>query len=90
MTVLPEAMDLLEEQVRRWMPASHGMWAMWALVQGRENVERENLRLDGKKQNGVDTEDEHEEDVMEFDYLKYASGRIRIFRDVCREMGVFE
>jgi DUF971 family protein len=63
---------------------------MWALVQGRENVERENLRLDGKKQNGVDSEDEHEEDVMEFDYLKYASGRMHLFRDLCREMGVFE
>lgn len=81
-------MDLLEEQVRRWMPASHGMYAVWALVQGRDNVERDNMRLDGKKANGVDAEEE--EDVMDFDYLKYASARIRIFRDTCRAMGVFE
>lgn len=88
-TVLPQAMDLLEEQVRRWMPGSHGMWAVWALVQGRENVEKENMRLDGKKQNGTDSDEEHEEDAIEFDYLKYASGRIRIFREACKEMGVF-
>lgn len=84
-------MELLEEQVRRWMPASHGMWAVWAFVQGRENVEKENFRLDGKKQNEAEAEEEHEEEeVTNFDYLKYASGRIRIFRDTCRELGVFD
>jgi choline kinase len=74
-------MDLLEEQVRRWMPASHGMWAVWAIVQAKENVERENAKMDGNKGD--------EEDVMEFDYLQYASDRIRIFRELCKEMGVF-
>lgn len=83
--VLPDAMDLLEEQVRRWMPASHGMWAIWALVQARDDVERINRRMEGKRQDG----EEEEEDVMEFDYLLYASDRIRIFREACQELGVF-
>ena len=84
-SVLPDAMDLLEEQVKRWMPASHGMWAIWALVQARDDVERINRRMEGKRQDG----EEEDEDVMEFDYLLYASDRIRIFRDACRELGVF-
>jgi choline kinase len=29
----------LEHQVRAWSPASHGMWAVWAIVQAREDVE---------------------------------------------------
>ena len=38
-----ESMDTrmarLEEQVRMWSPASHGMWALWGLVQAREFLE---------------------------------------------------
>lgn len=80
-STFPESMDLLEEQVRRWMPASHAMWAVWAIVQAKENVERDNAKMDGNKGD--------EEDVMEFDYLQYANDRIRIFRGLCKEMGVF-
>lgn len=29
----------LEEQVRIWSPSSHGMWAIWGIVQAREDVE---------------------------------------------------
>lgn len=29
----------LEEQVRAWSPASHAMWAIWGLVQAREDIE---------------------------------------------------
>jgi choline kinase len=29
----------LDEQVRFWSPSSHGMWAIWGLVQAREDVE---------------------------------------------------
>ncbi|EAU93424.2 protein kinase subdomain-containing protein PKL/CAK/ChoK [Coprinopsis cinerea okayama7 len=29
----------LDYQVRIWSPASHGMWAIWGIVQGREDVE---------------------------------------------------
>ncbi|KAG8832141.1 hypothetical protein FRC17_001931 [Serendipita sp. 399] len=82
--VLPEAMELLEEQVRRWMPASHAMYAVWSLVQARDDVERTNKKLDGSR--GYE---DGEEDVMEFDYLQYALCRIRLFRQVCKDMGVF-
>ncbi|KAL0950811.1 hypothetical protein HGRIS_007575 [Hohenbuehelia grisea] len=32
---------LLERQVCAWSPASHAMWAVWGIVQARENVESE-------------------------------------------------
>ncbi|KIK95624.1 hypothetical protein PAXRUDRAFT_140271 [Paxillus rubicundulus Ve08.2h10] len=30
----------LDRQVRVWSPAAHGMWAIWGIVQARDNVER--------------------------------------------------
>ena len=30
----------LEQQVSLWSPASHGMWAIWGIVQARGDVER--------------------------------------------------
>ncbi|KAI0757308.1 kinase-like domain-containing protein [Daedaleopsis nitida] len=32
-------MERLESQVRAWSPASHGMWAVWGVVQAREYIE---------------------------------------------------
>ncbi|KAI0786080.1 choline kinase cytoplasm [Abortiporus biennis] len=29
----------LDQQVRLWSPASHGMWAIWGIVQAREDLE---------------------------------------------------
>ena len=31
--------ELLEAQVAAWSPASHGMWALWGLVQAREALD---------------------------------------------------
>ncbi|KAI0762666.1 kinase-like protein [Fomes fomentarius] len=36
---LAAEMDRLDSQVRVWSPASHGMWAVWGIVQAREFVE---------------------------------------------------
>jgi choline kinase len=35
-------MKLLDDQVRYWSPASHAMWAIWGIVQAREDVEAAN------------------------------------------------
>ncbi|TFK76813.1 kinase-like protein [Pluteus cervinus] len=32
----------MEQEVRLWSPASHGMWAIWGIVQAREDVEEHN------------------------------------------------
>ena len=34
-----EMMNALEKQVQMWSPASHGMWAIWGVVQARDNLE---------------------------------------------------
>ena len=32
-------MNALEKQVQMWSPASHGMWAIWGVVQARDTIE---------------------------------------------------
>jgi choline kinase len=79
---LPEEdINLLEEQVRRWSPASHAMWAVWGVVQARENVERAKAggRLDGEEDGDVP--------AGEFEYLAYAKGRFEAFRREVRALG---
>lgn len=34
-----EKMNILEKQVQVWSPASHGMWAIWGVVQARDTLE---------------------------------------------------
>ena len=34
-----EQLRLLEFQVKAWSPASHAMWAIWGIVQAREELE---------------------------------------------------
>lgn len=38
-TELSRRAKLLDDQVRYWSPASHAMWAIWGIVQAREDVE---------------------------------------------------
>jgi choline kinase len=77
-TVIPEVLDArereaemqkLESQVRAWSPASHAMWAIWALVQAREDVEGQ-------------------PDELEFDYIGYASCRMKGFRRDIAQLGI--
>ena len=77
-----EDIDLLEEQVRRWSPASHAMWAIWGVVQAREEVER------AKSGGNLDGEEDEEVPSSEFEYLTYAKGRIEAFRREVKALGV--
>jgi choline kinase len=79
--VSEEDIDLLEEQVMRWGPASRAMWAVWGVVQAREDVERANAggRLDGEEDGDVP--------AAEFDYLSLAKGRFEEFRRESRALG---
>ena len=76
-----EDIDLLEEQVRRWSPASHAMWAIWGVVQAREEVERV------KSGGNLDGEEDEEVPASEFEYLTYAKGRIEAFRREVKALG---
>lgn len=58
----------LEAQVRAWSPASHAMWAVWGIIQAREDLE-----LAAQGENSAVEE-------PEFDYLGYAKCRVEGFR----------
>ena len=79
--VQEEDIDLLEAQVRRWSPASHAMWAVWGVVQAREQVER--MKAGGR----LDEEEDGDVPAGEFDYLAYAKGRFESFRRELRALG---
>lgn len=58
----------LEAQVRAWSPASHAMWAVWGIVQAREDLESA-----AQDEGGAP-------DEPEFNYLGYAKCRVEGFR----------
>jgi choline kinase len=93
----------LEDEVRVWSPASHAMWATWALVQARDQVEAriEAWEAGRPPARRLRTDDGVERPVLErgksgegeagdadFDYLLYAKGRVEAFRRSLAEMGV--
>jgi choline kinase len=39
-------LDILDAQVRAWSAASHAMWAVWGIVQAREQLEGEEGEFD--------------------------------------------
>lgn len=68
----------LESQVRVWSPATHAMWAVWGIVQAREDLEQAaRTRAEGSRP-----------DDPEFDYLGYARCRFESFRREIRALGL--
>ncbi|OCB85218.1 kinase-like protein [Sanghuangporus baumii] len=70
--------EKLERQVGAWSPASHAMWAVWGLVQAREDLE---LATQAQSK-GI------EPDSPEFDYLGYARCRTERFRAEINALGI--
>ncbi|THH09865.1 hypothetical protein EW145_g1716 [Phellinidium pouzarii] len=68
----------LEAQVRVWSPASHAMWAVWGLVQAREDLEL------ASQAHAKSTKPED----PEFDYLGYTRCRIQGFRREIKALGL--
>lgn len=71
-------MQRLEAQVRVWSPSSHAMWAVWGIIQAREDLE---LAAQARATHSVP-------DEPEFDYLGYAQCRFEGFRREIRALGV--
>jgi len=96
----------LEEEVQTWLPASHAMWSIWAIIQARDDIlarvddwtkispilnqldqstSKRPITVErGKLGELMVTEGEGEglleEEVEDFDYLRYAMGRMLSFR----------
>lgn len=75
----------LEDEVRVWTAASHAMWAVWAIVQSRDDVEARIKRWEQIDKGETQSEDAIE---IEFDYLRYALCRIELFRRELVNLGV--
>ncbi|KZT61255.1 kinase-like protein [Calocera cornea HHB12733] len=68
-----EHLDQLEKEVREWSPASHAMWAVWGIVQAKDDVVAL-ANLGGATEGG------------DFDYLRYAKGRMEWFARELKEL----
>jgi choline kinase len=74
----------LDEQVTHWLPAVNAMWPMCALIQATEMV-KDKLKRQGSLEGNATLQNSSNE----FDYLVNAKCRIELFRQECRELGVF-
>lgn len=68
----------LEAQVKVWSPSSHAMWAVWGLVQAREDLEL------AAKAEAEGSQPER----LEFDYLGYTLSRVAGFRREMQALGI--
>ncbi|KNE89811.1 hypothetical protein PSTG_16713 [Puccinia striiformis f. sp. tritici PST-78] len=79
----------LEEDVNLWSPASHAMWALWGLVQARDDLKVQldrwlnNLHLSSSTSDSCNNVDE-----FEFDYFSYSAERIILFRKLLADLNV--
>lgn len=118
----------LEEEVQVWEPSSHAMWAVWGIVQAKEDLlykvakwkkaceKRQEaletgvagLKLGGGESGArpvlmrgksgetvtpegeAEVDDEEGDPAADFDYLSYTLGRMTLFRQGLKELGVVE
>ncbi|KAM0749872.1 hypothetical protein T439DRAFT_326767 [Meredithblackwellia eburnea MCA 4105] len=123
----PRVVRLLEE-VKVWEPSSHAMWAVWGIVQAKEDLlykvakwkkaceRREKSKLEegvkgldlgkaagetegikarptvtrGKSGETVGNDEDEEDRVADFDYLSYSLGRMNLFRQELKQLGIVE
>ena len=68
----------LEAEIKVWSPATHAMWAVWGIIQARDDLEMVlQAKLKGTKA-----------DEPEFDYLGYALCRVEGFRREIKALGI--
>ena len=91
--------DRLDREVQIWSPATHAVWGLWGIVFAREDIEMVLNRAKAEVEGQAVSESvlgEAPTDVVStcsqsFDNLRYALGRIELFRQEFRrliEMGM--
>ncbi|KAK0558099.1 hypothetical protein OC846_000092 [Tilletia horrida] len=82
---IEKEVDRLEREVWLWGPACHALWGLWGIVFAKEEIEElleSALDPSGARKREVQQQAEGEGvDVDTFDYLRYALGRIELFRE---------
>lgn len=75
----------LEQDVNLWSPASHAMWALWGLVQARDDLK---IQLDRWLVEANPVASNHSIEEFEFDYFSYSAERIILFRSLLAKLNV--
>jgi len=75
----------LEQEVNLWSPASHAMWALWGLVQARDDLK---IQLDRWLADANSAASNHSIEEFEFDYFSYSAERIILFRRLLANLNV--
>ncbi|OAV91667.1 hypothetical protein PTTG_06511 [Puccinia triticina 1-1 BBBD Race 1] len=73
----------LEQDVSLWSPASHAMWALWGLVQARDDLK---VQLDRWLSLPTLSLANPSTDEFEFDYFSYSAERIILFRRLLAQL----
>ncbi|KAI8447772.1 kinase-like domain-containing protein [Phakopsora pachyrhizi] len=81
-----KTVERLEEEVNVWSPASHAMWALWGIVQARDDLKPMIERWTST--DCKDGEENVKTEEVEFDYLSYSFERVELFRQQIYELGV--
>lgn len=90
--------DRLEQEVHVWSPATHAVWGLWGIVIARNDIEtllahvKSHVRTTPE---GLVYEDPgepappcDEKGAEDFDNLRFALGRIELFREELGERGI--
>jgi choline kinase len=69
-----------------WTPASHALWAVWAVIQARDDILARIERWTGKK--AGPTHGDEGFGPVDFAYLEYGEERLSMFRKELKRLGV--
>jgi hypothetical protein len=77
-------------QVTVWRPGSHALWAVWAVVQARDDILSRIERWSASAQGGAAGNPllQAKDDAVDFAYLEYGEERLRMFRHDLKILGV--
>jgi hypothetical protein len=81
-------------QVTVWRPASHALWAVWAVVQARDDIlARVERWTSGSAQDVTDANTKEleaagDDGAVDFAYLEYGEERLGMFRQDLKRLGV--
>ncbi|KAE8259894.1 hypothetical protein A4X13_0g705 [Tilletia indica] len=92
---IEKEVDRIEREIWLWGPACHAVWGLWGIVFAKEEIEQ--LLANALDPNAEEAAPKSEPEVQEegeggdagnFDYLRYALGRIELFRDETVSMNI--
>ncbi|CAD6930119.1 unnamed protein product [Tilletia controversa] len=92
---IEKEVDRIEREIWLWGPACHAVWGLWGIVFAKEEIEQllknaldPDAEAAAEKNKPKAQADGEGGDVDTFDYLRYALGRIELFREETASMNI--